>query len=119
LSESWMRENRLSSLMSGEWKRSAEPPRHSSTLLPILSELAASLRMSSPLEVTDPDFHGTPLDWAIHGSQHGWHSSSGNHAATVETLLKSGARVPNVAAGTETVREVLRRYAAKDQSAPA
>ena len=28
-----MRENRLSSLMSGEWKRSVSPPRHSSTLL--------------------------------------------------------------------------------------
>src|SRR5262249_17040499 len=28
-----MRENRLSSLMSGEWKRSITPPRHSSTLL--------------------------------------------------------------------------------------
>jgi hypothetical protein len=27
-----MRENRLSSLMSGEWKRSVSPPRHSSTL---------------------------------------------------------------------------------------
>jgi ankyrin repeat protein len=77
----------------------------------------AILRMGPPLEVTDADFHGTPLGWAIHGSEHGWHSSSGNYAATVEALLKSGAKVPEVAGGTKPVREVLRRYGAKDQSA--
>jgi ankyrin repeat protein len=75
------------------------------------------LRLDPPLEVTDADFHGTPLGWAIHGSQHGWHSSSGNHAATVEALLKSGAKVSGVAGGTEPVREVLRRHGATDQSA--
>jgi hypothetical protein len=69
------------------------------------------------LEVTDADFHGTPLGWAIHGSEHGWHSSSGNYAATVEALLKSGAKVPEIARGTEPVRAVLRRYGAKDGSA--
>jgi hypothetical protein len=77
----------------------------------------AILRLSPPLEVTDADFHGTPLGWAIHGSQHGWHSRSENYAATVEALLKSGAKVSDVAGGTEPVREVLRCYGAKDQSA--
>jgi ankyrin repeat protein len=77
----------------------------------------AILRFGPPLEVTDADFHGTPLGWAIHGSRHGWHCSSGNYAATVEALLKSGAKVSVVAEGTEPVREVLRRYGAKDQSA--
>ncbi len=77
----------------------------------------AILRLGPPLEVADADFHGTPLGWAIHGSQHGWHSSSGNYAATVEALLKSGAKVSDVAGGTEPVRDVLRRYVAKDQSA--
>jgi ankyrin repeat protein len=75
------------------------------------------LRWGPPLEVTDADFRGTPLDWAIHGSKHGWNSSTGNYAATVETLLKSGAKAVDVSGGTEPVREVLRRYGAKDQSA--
>ena len=77
----------------------------------------AILRLGPPLEVTDADFHGTPLGWAIHGSEHGWHCKSGNYAATVEALLKAGAKVSDVAEGTEPVREVLRRYGAKDQTA--
>jgi ankyrin repeat protein len=77
----------------------------------------AILRFGPPMEATDADFHGTPLGWAIHGSEHGWHSSSGNYAATVETLLKAGAKVPDVARGTEPVREVLRRNGAKNPGA--
>jgi ankyrin repeat protein len=72
------------------------------------------LRFNPPLEVTDADFQGTPLGWAMHGSEHGWHSSTGDYAATVETLLKSGAKFTDVLRGTEPVQEVLRRYGAKD-----
>ncbi len=74
----------------------------------------AILRFNPPLEVTDADFQGTPLGWAIHGSEHGWHSSTGDYAATVETLLKSGAKFTDVLKGTEPVQEVLRRYGAKN-----
>jgi ankyrin repeat protein len=77
----------------------------------------AILRLGPPLEVTDADFHGTPLGWAIHGSEHGWSCKSGDYAATVEALLKAGAKVPDLAKGTEPVREVLRRYGAKAQTA--
>ncbi len=73
------------------------------------------LRFSPPLEVTDADFQGTPLGWAMHGSEHGWHSSTGDYAATVETLLKSGAKIPDVTRGTEPVMEVLRRHGTKQQ----
>ncbi len=76
----------------------------------------AILRLGPPLEITDADFHGMPLDWAVHGSEHGWYSSSGNHAATVEALLKAGAMVSDIAKGTKPVREMLRRYGAKDQT---
>jgi ankyrin repeat protein len=77
----------------------------------------AILRFGAPLEVTDADFHSTPLGWAVYGSEHGWHSNSGNYAATVEALLKAGAKISDVAEGTQPVREVLRRYGAKDHSA--
>jgi ankyrin repeat protein len=75
------------------------------------------LRFGPPLEVTDLDHHSTPLGWAIHGSEHGWYCKSGNYAATVEALLKAGAKVSDVAEGTEPVREVLRSYGAKDKTA--
>ena len=62
----------------------------------------------------DADFQGTPLGWAIHGSEHGWYCRTGNYAATVELLLKAGAKLPEKTnGGTEAVNEVLRRYGAK------
>ena len=81
------------------WLARGRPGQHQATPLHWAAfhgndEMAqAILHLGPPLEVTDADFHGTPLGWAIHGSEHGWHSSSGNYAATVEALLKSGAKV--------------------------
>jgi ankyrin repeat protein len=72
------------------------------------------LRYDPPLELTDADFNSTPLGWAIHGSEHGWHCRTGNYPATVEALLAEGAKLPKKAAGTAAVQEVLRRYEAKD-----
>jgi hypothetical protein len=77
----------------------------------------AILSFGPPLELTDADFHGTPLGWAVYGSEHGWHRNSGNYAATVEALLRAGAKVPDHAEGTSPVREVLRRHGARDQTA--
>ncbi len=77
----------------------------------------AILGFGPPLELSDVDFHGTPLGWAVYGSEHGWHRNSGNYAATVESLLRAGAKVPDHAEGTEPVREVLRRHGAGDQTA--
>jgi ankyrin repeat protein len=68
------------------------------------------LRYGPPLEWTDTDFHGTPLGWAIHGSENGWHCRTGNYAATVEALLKAGAKPPEKLNGTEAVKDVLRRF---------
>jgi ankyrin repeat protein len=68
------------------------------------------LRYSPPLEITDADFNGTPLRWAIYGSEHGWYCQIGDFAGTVEALLKAGAKLPETVEGTEPVREVLRRF---------
>jgi len=69
------------------------------------------LRHHPPLEATDADFQSTPLGWAIHGSEHGWHCRTGNYAATVEALLNAGATIGDRKLdGTEPVREVLRRH---------
>jgi ankyrin repeat protein len=67
-----------------------------------------------PLEQADADFHSTPLGWAIHGSENGWHRQRGNYVATAEALLKAGAKLPEKVGGTESVREVLRQYGARE-----
>jgi len=72
------------------------------------------LRHDPPLELTDADFQGTPLGWAIYGSEHGWDCEAGDYARTVELLLKAGAKLPERIGGTDAVKEVLRRYGARD-----
>jgi len=63
-----------------------------------------------PLEHADNEFKGTPLGWAMHGSENGWDRLKGNYAATVEALLDAGANLPEKVGGTEPVQAVLRRY---------
>jgi len=62
------------------------------------------------LEVTDMDFQGTPLGWAIYGSEHGWQSGTGNYADTVRALLGAGAKPPQEVAGRAEVRQILRDH---------
>jgi hypothetical protein len=49
------------------------------------------LRYNPPLEVTDAEFNATPLGWANHGSEHGWHRETGDYPATIEALHRAGA----------------------------
>jgi len=63
-----------------------------------------------PLELKDAAFDATPLGWAIHGSEHGWHCKTGDYAATVKALLEAGAKPPENPAGSTAVREVLRQH---------
>jgi ankyrin repeat protein len=72
------------------------------------------LPFGPPLEATDADFNGTPLGWAVHGSEEGWYRQTGDYAGTVEALLAAGACLPERLAGTESVREVLRRHGMKE-----
>jgi ankyrin repeat protein len=65
------------------------------------------LRHNPPIENADNEFNGTPLRWAIHGSENGWHRKTGDYANTVRALLDAGASLPERAEGTEPVRAVL------------
>jgi Ankyrin repeats (3 copies) len=76
----------------------------------------AILPLGPPLEVTDADFNGTPLGWAVHGSEEGWYKQNGDYAGTVEALIAAGARLPERLGGAEAVREVLRRHGMKEES---
>jgi len=67
----------------------------------------AILRFGPPLEATDADFNGTPLGWAIHGSEKGWFARSGDYAGTVALLLQAGVARPAAAGGSPAVRAVL------------
>ena len=72
------------------------------------------LRDKPSLARLDADFKNNPLGWAIHGSENGWHHKTGDYSATVEMLLEAGAVPPGKLAGTNTVKEQLRRYGVKD-----
>jgi ankyrin repeat protein len=73
------------------------------------------LRYNPPLELADADYSLTPLGWGIYGSENGWYCRTGDYPATVETLLKAGARLPEKKTGrTEGVKAILRRYGAKE-----
>jgi len=66
------------------------------------------LRFDPSLEATDADFNGTPLRWAIYGSEHGWYCRTGDYGATVEALLQAGATRPAEITGSTAVQDALR-----------
>jgi hypothetical protein len=66
------------------------------------------LRFGPPLDATDADFGGTPLGWAIYGSEHGWHCQTGDYAGVAAALLDAGSPRPAVIGGSPLVQDVLR-----------
>jgi hypothetical protein len=72
------------------------------------------LRYRPSLEVKDADFNGSPLGWAIYGSEHGWHCEDGDYVGTVEALIAAGAKIPDESqTGAEAVKEALKRHRSK------
>jgi len=73
------------------------------------------LRYHPALELgADEGYDGTPLGWALHGSEHGWHRETGDYAGAVEALLQAGAKAPKMTEdleASEPVRMVLLRHA--------
>jgi ankyrin repeat protein len=82
-----------------------------------LNLVRALLSSNPPLEDAENDFHATPMGWATHGSEHGWHRKSGNYPAVVEALLEAEAKLPQKISGTEAVKEVLLRPGSKQGTA--
>ena len=61
----------------------------------------------APLEAEEQEFKGTPLGWALYGSEHGWRRDKGDYPLTVETLLTAGAKTPRPVEELEAPEEVL------------
>jgi ankyrin repeat protein len=72
-----------------------------------VSMIEVLLTRNPPLEVLDRDFEGTPLGWAIYGSEHGWNRDAGDYAGSVSALLRAGAKPPTEPGGSAEVRAVL------------
>ena len=72
------------------------------------------LRYHPRLELKDNDHGITALGSALHGSMNGWHRDSGDYVATVEALLRAGAKAPEVTddlEASDSVRDLLLQYA--------
>jgi hypothetical protein len=67
------------------------------------------LRHGPPIENADNEFKGTPLKWAMHGSENGWHLKIGDYPSTVEALLDAGAYIPEKVEGTAAVKAICQR----------
>ena len=69
------------------------------------------LKRHAVVDTSEKNFNGTPMDWAIHGSVHGWHRDTGDYPAVVKELLDAGAKLPEkyLERGSEPVREYLRK----------
>ncbi|SFD80054.1 Ankyrin repeat-containing protein [Paenibacillus catalpae] len=57
------------------------------------------------------EFGGTPLNSCIWGSLH-IRNPNGNYAAVIKALVQAGAKLPNQAAGSEDVQQVLIQHGA-------
>lgn len=67
----------------------------------------ALLRHAPSLDARDNPWNGTPMDWAIHASRHGWHPGKGDYAGTVQRLVDAGSPVPDISQTIDASDEVL------------
>jgi ankyrin repeat protein len=56
------------------------------------AEMASELlQHNPPLDAREQEYGGTPLDWARHGSAHGWHPGTGDYPQTIDLLIQAAA----------------------------
>ena len=68
------------------------------------------LKYGADVHTREETHGGTPIDWTLHGSVHGWRVKSGDFVGVVEALLKAGAALP---AKVETASDAVRDFLAK------
>ena len=66
------------------------------------------LLRNPPLDEASNEYKGTPVEWAVHGSQNGWDKKNGDYVATLTALLDAGAPLPKQIGGTEAVQAALK-----------
>ncbi len=47
------------------------------------------LKQGAPLNVHEEEHGGTPLDWALYGSKHGWHIATGDYPQAINLLTEA------------------------------
>lgn len=62
------------------------------------------------LDDTSNDYKGSPVDWAIHGSENGWDRRKSDYGSVLELLFGAGGPLPEQIGGTEPVQAVLRSH---------
>jgi ankyrin repeat protein len=62
---------------------------------------------NAPVNAFETEHGGNPLAWALHGSQHSWHSDKGDYPAVTRALLDAGAQIPQPEKPLEATEEVL------------
>ena len=73
------------------------------------------LRYNPPIAAQDRQFHGTAVDWVIHGALNPWGLSSGRHCDCAHLLLEAGAQVDEASlpTGHDALDGVLREHLAR------
>ena len=87
---------------------------HWAAFLGNVQMVRALLRHNPPIGVREASHNGTPLDWCVHGSLHGWMQDKGDFATTAQLLVDAGERAEPAAlpTGRDDVDGVLRAYLA-------
>ena len=70
------------------------------------------LRYDPPIDAKDHQFHGTAMDWLIHGALNPWGFSTGRHGECAQLLLGAGARLDEASlpTGHDAVDRALREH---------
>jgi hypothetical protein len=69
---------------------------------------------NAPINVLETEHGGSPLAWALHGSQHSWHRDTGDYPAVTKALVAAGAQISESEKpleATEEVLEIIRQHA--------